>query len=685
MCVVLKRVFFVTAMTRGRAALGLPRVWDRVLFWLRNGIPKGSNKTPIQHTPYVKKYPNIPTLNSYYSLPGEDFWKFFPHKPMPEEIYSGTDHSALKQLILGARNKLTCHQFNRGMRLVEDLQYGASAYQKEPPLPPTDIPNIPSAYEYGMQLTDKIAAWLDAGFVKGPFKYPPIPGFRSNSLMVIPKGENYRPIINMSSPEGGSFNDNLDKSRIEKVKMSIARDFSYTLKDAGKDCRFSKYDFKDAFKNVPARKEDWRLQGFRWLGRYFFETQMIFGATPSVANFDRLSHTVARLAMAEADTPGWVIHRTLDDIPIVEPKDKGYAKDFGKAFKSICEKASIRIAENCPRNEKAFELQTRGTVLGVGFDSKSLTWFLSEEKADKIISSIRDTVEKGTVTRKEMQRTMGLINNLSLMAPFLRFFRSRGNQVLADLKEEDDMISVGEIVKKDLAVCAQVAIAAKHGLPIASRPVGVPLGVWTFYSDAAGAKFAMHYGKRFVCNEKDDRGVAGVLFIEDEPKWFSVLSWPMEFLEKAQDTRGSYYGSKTTLLEVIGVLLPFICIPEELRGKTLLCYVDNMAVVYGWQNGGIRFDESATIMIRAINLLASYLGVTLHVEHVPRRSNIGSVLVDNLSRKTTTTREDRFLLRNARRSAVAGVLLEWLEKPEENWDLPMMFLEELMKKSLEQG
>jgi hypothetical protein len=205
----------------------------------------------------------------------------------------------------------------------------------------------------------------------------------------------------------------------------------------------------------------------------------------------------------------------------------------------------------------------------VGFDSKTLTWFLSGEKADKIISNIRDTVEKGTVTRKEMQRTMGLVNNLSLMAPFVKFFRSRGNQVLADLKEEDDMLSIGDSVKKDLAVCAQVAVAAKHGLPIASRPVGIPLGVWTFYSDAAGAKFAMHCGKRFVCNEEGDRGVAGVLYTEDEPKWFCVLSWSMEFLDRAQDKRGSYYGSKTTLLEVIGVLMPFICIPEELR----LCYV----------------------------------------------------------------------------------------------------------------
>jgi hypothetical protein len=83
-----------------------------------------------------------------------------------------------------------------------------------------------------------------------------------------------------------------------------------------------------------------------------------------VANFDRLSHTVAKLAMAEANTPGWVIHRTLDDIPIVEPKDKSYARDFGTAFKSICEKAKIRTAENCPKNEKLLNCRLEVQFLG---------------------------------------------------------------------------------------------------------------------------------------------------------------------------------------------------------------------------------------------------------------------------------------------------------------------------------
>jgi hypothetical protein len=73
----------------------------------------------------------------------------------------------------------------------------------------------------------------------------------------------------MAEHKDKSFNDNLDKLKIEKVRMSTARDFSYSLKESGVN---SKFDFKDAYKNIPAKKEDWRLQGFKRLGRYFFES-----------------------------------------------------------------------------------------------------------------------------------------------------------------------------------------------------------------------------------------------------------------------------------------------------------------------------------------------------------------------------------------------------------------------------
>jgi hypothetical protein len=75
-------------------------------------------------------------------------------------------------------------------------------------------------------------------------------------------GSKVRPVLNVSEPSGLSFNDNVHKHSVERVSMDTARSFSYELLRAGKNARMDKYDVKDAFKNVPARTDELRLQGF---------------------------------------------------------------------------------------------------------------------------------------------------------------------------------------------------------------------------------------------------------------------------------------------------------------------------------------------------------------------------------------------------------------------------------------
>ena len=49
---------------------------------------------------------------------------------------------------------------------------------------------------------------------------------------------------------------------------------------------------------------------------------------------------------------------------------------FSAVMREVWEELNVPLAEVCPAAEKAFELKTRGTVLGVGFNSSNLTWFL---------------------------------------------------------------------------------------------------------------------------------------------------------------------------------------------------------------------------------------------------------------------------------------------------------------------
>ena len=163
--------------------------------------------------------------------------------------------------------------------------------------------NTKSPVENGELLTDTIATWIKKGFVAGPFDSPPMPGFRTNPLGVVTRNGKIRPILNMSGPKGASFNDNVDRPKLERLHMGTAKNFGTALKHAGKDAVFSKFDIQDAYKLMPAKPEDFRLQGFSWLGKYFIETRQSFGGVPSPCNFDRLNKTKDTVICLKSGTP----------------------------------------------------------------------------------------------------------------------------------------------------------------------------------------------------------------------------------------------------------------------------------------------------------------------------------------------------------------------------------------------
>jgi hypothetical protein len=141
----------------------------------------------------------------------------------------------------------------------------------------------------------------------------------------------------------------------------------------------------------------------------------------------------------------------------------------------------------------------------------------------------------------------------------------------------------------------------------------------------------------------------------------------------------TYYGSKTTTLEAIGMLMPFLYAPKSLAGKHVIFRIDNIAVFYGWENKVVKNDTSATILIRAVHLISYFLGTYVHVQHVPRCSDKFSTVADHLSRKSTTGSSDLKVLEKVVEGTIGGELLTWLSNPTSNWNLPKRLLEEVIK------
>jgi len=84
--------------------------------------------------------------------------------------------------------------------------------------------------------------------------------------MAIPQHDKIRLVLNASLPKGGSFNKNMDDKGPEKISMTSASLFSYEILKAGRGAIMTKFDMTDAYKNVPCKTEDLRLQGV-FMGR----------------------------------------------------------------------------------------------------------------------------------------------------------------------------------------------------------------------------------------------------------------------------------------------------------------------------------------------------------------------------------------------------------------------------------
>ncbi len=161
----------------------------------------------------------------------------------------------------------------RADRVVNDLNEN-SAVPFAVYLPAARTPNNSSVVEHGEEFTDTLAWWICKGYVAGPFGAPPLANFRTNAMMAVTQKNKIRIIMDLSAPKGSSYNDAINDSDLEKVSMSSARLFGYSVQDCGIGARMWKFDMVDAYKTIPAAQQDLRLQGFTWLGRFFIELVM---------------------------------------------------------------------------------------------------------------------------------------------------------------------------------------------------------------------------------------------------------------------------------------------------------------------------------------------------------------------------------------------------------------------------
>jgi len=134
---------------------------------------------------------------------------------------------------------------------------------------------------------------------------------------------------------------------------------------------------------------------------------------------------VAALALADLELPRCFLHRTLDDTPIICPKNQQWGDSFANNYRRVCQEVGLTLAADDPNSVKAFSRQTRGIVLGFTFDTVSSTWLLPEGKFDDVARLAEVALLPGRegLPLEDIQKLLGKLESVAQLFPFMKGFR----------------------------------------------------------------------------------------------------------------------------------------------------------------------------------------------------------------------------------------------------------------------
>ena len=167
---------------------------------------------------------------------------------------------------------------------------------------------------------------------------------------------------------GECYNEAINENKIPIISMSSPREIADLLIEYGPTAHFSKLDHKAAFKLVPVQTDIMALQGFQFLGRFFEESQLVFGSCSSPAIYDRLHELFLLVARLRVGADSWGLMRTLDDFVPVTP-DKESNKTIVHAYVNLANEISLLLAP-LDNPEKAFLVKQQGVLLDIEFDAQ---------------------------------------------------------------------------------------------------------------------------------------------------------------------------------------------------------------------------------------------------------------------------------------------------------------------------
>lgn len=540
--------------------------------------------TPSSHLPLLQKYQRVlhTLIPSQGDLPPpKDFFPITPVPPPVESFHPTAEEISLdpeshldlpESMPLVARwNSLVSPPDNVATNIaIEGLKL---KFHTAPPLCPRDFPP-PSAFTSDNQivpLTPFVEDWLKRGILTKTGI--PQAVFFSRMFHVPKKPDKIRPIIDLSRLNTFIATPSLKMEHLGKILPLISQQMWGTS-----------LDITDAFLSVLINVEFQKYFCFILNGTIYMFLKMPFGLTTAPWAFSRLMRPIKVFLRLK----GVTVTSFIDDFSIL-----AITKALAALHTSWTKRVLIWLGFKINLEKSSESPRQSLEYLGVLLNLKTLTISLPKNKVALILSLCQDTLVKRSVSRRDLEGLVGLLNFAHPMLPLGRMHLypliSWMNQFTVP-SERDSLTPV----TADLRVALQPFLNRKFlETPVSFRPLVPTLEVMT---------------------DASDFGWSGVLFP------FQVKDcWTPSDLSHSINVR-----------EMRAVLNSVSFCKESLRGQVLKLRTDNMATLFCLKKMGSLRCPLLNELSRDFLLLCTQENISFVPVHIQGCLN---VLADRGSRK----------------------------------------------------
>lgn len=475
-----------------------------------------------------------------------------------------------------------------------------------------------------------------------------------------------RVIVNLSSPKGFSVNDGIDPDDFP-TSMDTLTKWLRALHKNGRFAKICKVDMSDAYKHIAVSLKDTDLQWFKWLGKFFKELCLVFGARSSAGIFDRVAKLVLAIVVARSGISWEMVIQFLDDCCATAPANSDVLERFDQTFAEVAGDLGVRLA---PRDDpdKSFAPCTSGTVLGISYDTAAWTWAMPEDKLIRLLHLILKVLHVDTVKQGVILSLAGKVQNIKALVPGGRFNICHIVKAGGASKDKTLVVGVSSLLKQQLWFWFTMLQVCSGRASIPDPDAKLPAWAFDIHTDAAGGS----------CTSS---GLgAGAVTVG----WWAVIPWSRAINFGKIAENGRRLDRTMSALELVAPLMALVSGQHLWRGGAVRFWVDNAGSVFIWKKGYSSSCPLCTTLVKAMYVVAAGIGCQVDVVKVTRCSTPLADMADALSKGSlqrfwsTADREGNLGL-PLFPAPVPRALQRWIEDPKTDDRLGDKLLEEMFR------